>query len=474
MKKIFQTISKNLLFVLCTIIFLVCILFFFFHRFCPVSYTAADYTESPSVLQNPYCGFYEMNGFTLTDEPADNAAAWAKERFASNPGQLILLEVNLMNFSEQYLTQNAINQLEAILSEGQKDKIQFLIRFLYDWDGQAVTTEPSSIDQIMQHMQQTCGVINQYAGCILLLQGVYTGNCGEMTGTNYGTTDDITTLMNYQASLIDPSIYLAVRTPTHLRSILKTKTPLQADQAYDGSLNSRLGLYNDGMLGSVFDLGTYDDTPFSDPYDYEEKGTREEEIAYQNIICQFVPNGGEAVLDNEYNDLDNAIRDLSRMHVSYLNRSHDTAVLEKWKNSTYEEAGIWKGSSGYDYIAAHLGYRYFVSKTAVDFHPLLDDTAELDITIDNLGFAPAYRRFTTELILTNRESGDSVTVPVDFDNRRLSAGCSSVLSISIDVRNLEKGDYNLALSMTDETLELPVTFANKNSSSTVFLGTLTR
>ena len=53
MKKIFQTISKNLLFVLCVTIFLVCILLFFFHRFCPVSYTAADYTESPSVLQNP-------------------------------------------------------------------------------------------------------------------------------------------------------------------------------------------------------------------------------------------------------------------------------------------------------------------------------------------------------------------------------------------------------------------------------------
>lgn len=84
-----------------------------------------------------------------------------------------------MNFSEQYLTQNAINQLEAILSEGQKDKIQFIIRFLYDWDGQAVTTEPSSIDQIMQHMQQTCGVINQYAGCILLLQGYTPATAGR-------------------------------------------------------------------------------------------------------------------------------------------------------------------------------------------------------------------------------------------------------------------------------------------------------
>ena len=242
MKKIFQTISKNLLFVLCTIIFLVCILFFFFHRFCPVSYTAADYTESPSVLQNPYCGFYEMNGFTLTDEPADNAAAWAKERFASNPGQLILLEVNLMNFSEQYLTQNAINQLEAILSEGQKDKIQFIIRFLYDWDGQAVTTEPSSIDQIMQHMQQTCGVINQYAGCILLLQGVYTGNCGEMTGTNYGTTDDITTLMNYQASLIDPSIYLAGNADiTHLMCI---------DQCF--LINQNIGTHRVGQVQQIY------------------------------------------------------------------------------------------------------------------------------------------------------------------------------------------------------------------------------
>lgn len=64
-----------------------------------------------------------------------------------------------------------------------------------------------------------------------------------------------------------------------------------------------------------------------------------------------------------------------------------------------------------------LGIVISFPKQRSDFHPLLGDTAELNITIDNLGFAPAYRRFTTELILTNRESGDSVTVPVDFDNR---------------------------------------------------------
>lgn len=46
----------------------------------------------------------------------------------------------------------------------------------------------------------------------------------------------------------------------------------------------------------------------------------------------MVPNGGEVVLDNKYNDIDNAAKDLASMHVSYLNNAHDLAVINKWKN----------------------------------------------------------------------------------------------------------------------------------------------
>ena len=46
-------------------------------------------------------------------------------------------------------------------------------------------------------------------------------------------------------------------------------------------------------------------------------------LIFQEKLCQYVPNGGEVTVDNEYNDLDNAITDLSQMHVSYLNSEHD-------------------------------------------------------------------------------------------------------------------------------------------------------
>ena len=51
----------------------------------------------------------------------------------------------------------------------------------------------------------------------------------------------------------------------------------------------------------------------------------------------MVPNGGEVVLDNKYNDIDNAAKDLASMHVSYLNNAHDLAVINKWKKQTYTD-----------------------------------------------------------------------------------------------------------------------------------------
>ena len=53
------------------------------------------------------------------------------------------------------------------------------------------------------------------------------------------------------------------------------------------------------------------------------------------------------IIDNVYNDFDNAVKDLSQMHVSYLNSEYDSTVLNKWKetiiNKTYD---VWNGMSG--------------------------------------------------------------------------------------------------------------------------------
>lgn len=97
------------------------------------------------------------------------------------------------------------------------------------------------------------------------------------------------------------------------------------------------------------------------------------------------------IIDNVYNDFDNAVKDLSQMHVSYLNSEYDSTVLNKWKetivNKTYD---VWNGMSGYDYIERHLGYRYVLDSSSLKFHPLFDDTGMLTVTIRNVGFSNCY------------------------------------------------------------------------------------
>lgn len=456
-----KSFFKSIPFLICLGIAILVTVFFISRRYCPVSYEALNDSESAQILDNPYCGFYEMHGFVLSEDSSrEEALEWGYQR-AGSKLSLLLLQINLKNYSDTYLTQNALDQFDAILTAFTEKNKKVILRFLYDWDGLAMETEPSNLSQIKQHIEQASSVVNKHADCIFLLQGVSTGNNGEMHGTHYGDTNAITELMEYQASVIDPSIYLSVRTPTHLRSILKTKLPLSSERAYDGSLMARLGLYNDGMLGSVFDLGTYDDTPFSNPQDYEEKGTREEEIDFQNRICQYVPNGGEVVLDNEYNDLSNAIADLSQMHVSYLNSEHDTAVLEKWKNSVYEGEDVFRGVSGYDYIKAHLGYRYTITKSSLDFHPFFDDSATFYLTISNSGFSPAYRQFSSKLILESADNGKTTEIETDIDNRRIAGGDDAVFKIPLDVRELEKGTYQIYFSMKETESDISIQFANE-------------
>ena len=40
-------------------------------------------------------------------------------------------------------------------------------------------------------------------------------------------------------------------------------------------------------------------------------------------------------MDNPCNDLANAVRDMELMHVTYLNKWHDPAVLEKWRETAW-------------------------------------------------------------------------------------------------------------------------------------------
>lgn len=415
------------------------------------TYTPVEYKESTECLANPYMGFYHIYGYTL----ADNVVYADAEDVPNLPDpedtageRLALIQINLLNYRDRPLTDDALAQLDSILAAWSGTDYSLLLRFIYDWNGTAQNTEPQEIAVILQHMEQTASVYNQYADHIFSLQGLFTGNYGEMNNTKYGSTENMQALAAKLAETADPSVYLAVRTPGQWRRITAAGSYEELAARPDSPYLHRLGLYNDGMLGSDTDTGTYMDG-FS----------REEELAFQDRLCLTVPNGGEVIFDNPYNDLENAVRDMRRMHVSYLNSAYDASVLDKWKSTVYTGSGPFNGISGYDYIRCHMGYRFVLRSSEIlrDYDLM---QSSLKVTVENVGFSGSYRSFSFRLTVLNTETGETFLFSPETDSSCLSGGETAVFELPLMMETLSPGTYGLYWQTTDDITGEAILYGN--------------
>ena len=426
-----------------------------------LSFTPKNLDESIDILNNPYQGFYHIIGYALTDDyiQTDDLSTYHTLDYDS---PLVLLEINLKNYRTGAITDSGLTQLEDILKAWSQSDTQIILRFLYDWDGIAKAAEPSSLSIILTHMDQVSEIVNRYASSVYLMQGIFIGNWGEMHDSYFMDEQSVKTLILHLHEVIAPSIYLSVRTPAQWRMItglfdVPEKFPAFQEQP---SITGRLGLYNDGLLGSVSDLGTYGDTPRKKASSPSYKGIREEELAFQNSLCQYVPNGGEVVFDTPYNDLPAAVRDLKTMHISYLNADYDSTVLEKWKQATWNTEDTFFGCDGLTYIHAHLGYRYTVRQFTLRKNGLFKPRLSLQLTLENTGFGNTLKMFETAILFQNTTTEETFRLPLRFDFRELKSGQKKTLTASLPLKSLPHGTYELFFSVTDSATGKQIALAN--------------
>lgn len=465
--KHFIRILSLILLILCIILIVLCI-----HKIRFLDYTPDNSDESTEVLSNPYAGFYTMTGITLSDE--DIPAIPSSLSSTDSSTELIMLEINLLQYRNQDISQTALEHLDTYFSSWKATGHQLIVRFLYDWNGDNMNSEPDTIDQVIDHMKQIAPIVNKYDDIIYLMQGIFVGNCGEMNQSHYLDTESMTALMHTLNSNISSSIFLSVRTPLQRRMILNSSQTPGKDNAFDGSLSSRLGLFNDGMLGSANDTGTYGDGSHGTS-EILAAWSRSDELNYQDKLCRYVPNGGEVITDNPYNDLENAISDFKVMHVSYLNKDYDSIVLDKWKQTLYtnsesantgtssSEDTNWKDISGYDYIASHLGYRYVLKSSHCTQTSPLDKNANLTFTVSNTGFSNTYRSFDITLSVVDTSGKLIDTIPVHTDTRFWNPGEITTETVSFPVRNYKAGNYQLYINVSDPALNRNIYLANDTS-----------
>ena len=402
-----------------------------------------------------------MCGFVIKEQEEDYEIL-IPQKIKYDEIELILVQINLCRYKDKALSGMALKNIKKIFETIDDKGKQCIVRFLYDWDGKGMDAEPEQIDIVLTHMQQLEEILKSYGHIIFVQQGVFVGNYGEMHGSKYLSREDMRTLINQLAQVTDEQTFLAVRTPAQWRKTTQI-SDVQGSEFSDSALANRLSLYNDGMMGTEQDTGTYGilsktEVDLLDPWN------REEELEFQNELCKVVPNGGEVIIENPVNDFKNAVESLATMHVTYLNRAYDANVLNKWAETIVSEEGCFDGMDGLSYIERHLGYRLLINST--DFsYDFWKDTLSIDVNLQNTGFAPMYRKPNVYLIIHREEDGIRYIYELLDDVRTLTGGNDKddVLTIHKDIvlDGFEEGTYSVYFYMKDPDSGYHIQLANE-------------
>ncbi len=408
------------------------------------------FTESARAVQNPERGLYQLYGFWISDDAVDYREQVAQKMADDTDTSLAMIQINLQAYRSGKISPTGLDHIQKLFEALKPTGKKLIVRFLYDWDGKNAQFEPSSLNIVLQHMRQLEPVLKRSSSQIYVLQGIFIGNWGEMNGSRYLSAENMKALIDQLAAVTDKNTFLAVRMPAQWRTLTKTDATDHESLLKNG-LAARLSLFNDGMLGNEGDYGTYGTKPRAES-DPQSCWCRKDEIAFQNQLCLYVPNGGEAINDNPVNDFENAVKDLAAMHVTYLAAGYDQNVYKKWAKSKVTSDGCFTGMDGYNYIVRHLGYRILISDAALSYKHFLD-AVSVSVNLKNVGFAPLYQKKDAELVVVDAKTGKQVIQPFQQDLRSLAGGSGADntmnLSTRFSLRGMDNGTYRLYFRIMD-------------------------
>ena len=163
--------------------------------------------------------------------------------------------------------------------------------------------------------------------------------------------------------------------------------------------------------------------------------------------------------------MENAIKDMKNRHCTYLNKTYDREVKEKWKNTIYQgNDEIFKGESGYKYIQDHLGYRLLLEEVNIN------ETNEklcISLVIENKGFGNIVKEKKLKIVCKNGE--EIFELESDIDIRKFEN--DGLYSFKMELEkppNMESGTYDIYLKIQDPYESIAnnqyyqVKLANKN------------
>lgn len=343
-----------------------------------------SYSESLDYILNPDQGFYRPIFVRMTSEQVTY-----NKNIVNNSTQLYHLRIDISAFSgavngsgDLDLSEAALNGLDGLLQYLKDRQKSAIVRFAYDkgYEGKA-NSEPS-MAKLLHHIEQLSPVLNRYENVISAVEVGLFGPWGEMHTSTAANAANISAATEKFLDCTN-SMPILLRTPKMIYNFLGiTVNDIDGYTIDSSSKAYRLGLYNDGYLGSDSDLGTYTN--------------REKEIKWLSAQTAHLPYGGEVVIPSSpLHDIDKCTAEMFEMNLSYLNIEWNNNVIDKWKNSKYTKScgqeSLYYNKTAFEYIQNRLGYRLVIDNSEVAYSK---KSAEVKIEVDlkNVGFGNLNRK----------------------------------------------------------------------------------
>ena len=358
------------------------------------------------------------------------------------------------------LTQDALAAVSNTLVNARANGAVMIVRFAYT-SGSETGAEPTDFETIVGHVGQIGAVLGAFPDVVLAVECGMIGPWGEMHSNGYREPHHVRALTEAWLGSLHRQTALLVRYPKWILDCADRDADVFMRDVAAGTYyrtqpaQRRLGMFNDGYLGTEADYGTWRTG--------KRWMTREQGVEYLEAR-RNVPYGGElAHISEEEAEavglLDvskyNVVREFYRTHLSYLrnidSRGHNLAdrIGRLTLTHAYDFEGMpdldeWYGRDLRSFVRAHMGYR-FVLRGARKVR------GAVEVTVENTGFGHLLLKSRAEL------SSGALKAEVPMDLRALRPGRRHAFSLPLP-RGAD-GEIRLRL-FADTPARQPVLFAN--------------
>jgi hypothetical protein len=385
---------------------------------------AVAWTASRANVANPERGFYRY-----VDLATDRDFAFVR---AGNDS-LIYSYVRLDAFRDRAIDEALLTRVRAGLTAARAAGVKVVLRFAYN-EGPYPDSEPDApLVRVLAHIEQVAPVLRDNSDVIAVLQAGFIGAWGEWhTSTNGLDRDPAARLAALDALLAampaDRSVLL--RYPLYKHAI--HGEPLDEASAWQATAEARTGHHNDCFVSSESDVGTYPDDEIDRWRDYVAADTR-----YVPFGCEtcavFAPRSACAP----------ATAEMARMHMSFLNRDFETAIIDGWRQD---------GCLGD--VERRLGYRLVLVDGELPAEVRPGGSFRLRVRIANQGHAAPFNPRSAWIVVDGGGQRHELEVP-GSDLRRWSAGATHTIDLRLRLpATLPEGTHRVSLWLPDRAAGL--------------------